>query len=198
LFLIVALSPQRQVLQDWARYRHQNRSSRRGVLPDLIWGEKSPALVAVALNLAIASSSLLPWILLWPENTSKIPALWALLLNTSLIFIYATVAQLMLLMKAPKRAAWAAVSVGLLIVLPPLILGLLSMNPIENPSVLWLFSAFPWAAVEYTTGMTVFLSIIGQSLMVGLLSLQLTRQLRKAGESSTKALLSGRRSALIQ
>jgi hypothetical protein len=52
-----------------------------------------------------------------------------------------------------------------------------------------MFSAFPWVAVEHTTGMAVFLAIIGQSLMLGLLNIQLTRQLRQAGESSTKAML---------
>lgn len=192
LCLIAMLSPHRQVMQDWARYRHQKRSSRKGgVISDLIWGEKSPALVAVALNVAIASSILLPWIVLWPASQYKIPALWALLLNMSLIMVYAAVAQLMLLMKMQKRAPWAAATVGLMIVLPPLIFGLLSLEPTKYASV-WLFSAFPWAAVEYTSPITVFLAIIGQSLATGLLSIQLTRQLHKAGESSTKALLSGR------
>jgi len=198
LCLIAALSPHRQILQDWARYRHQNRSSRKGgVMADLIWGEKSPALEAVALNVAIAFAILAPWILLWPENQYQIPALWALLLNLSLIIVYAAIAQLMLFMKTPKRAALAAATVGLLVVLPPVIFGLLSMTPTKNAGV-WLFSAFPWAAVEHATSTAVLLVIIGQSLMLGLLNLQLTRQLRQAGESSTKAMLSGRPPVAIQ
>ncbi len=196
LCLIAALSPHRQVMQDWARYRHQNRSSRKGgVIADLIWGEKSPALVAVALNAAIASAILLPWILLWPFNDYRTPALWALLLNLSLVVVYAAIAQLMLFMKMPKRAALAATTVGLLVVLPPIIFVILSATPGENSAV-WLFSAFPWAAVEHTTAMSVFMAIIGQSLALGLLSLQLTRQLQKAGESSTKALFAEQRRSL--
>jgi hypothetical protein len=192
LCLIAMLSPHRQAMQDWARYRHQKRSARKGgVISDLIWGEKSPALVAIVLNVAIASAMLLPWIALWPASKYKTPALSALLLNMSLIVVCAAVAQLMLFMKMPKRAPWAAATVGLMIVLPPIIFGLLSLEPSKTPDV-WLFSAFPWAAVEYTSQITVFLAIIGQSLATGLLSLQLTRQLHKAGESSTKALLSGR------
>ena len=198
LFLIVALCPQRQALQDWARYRHQNRSSRKGgVMADLIWGEKSPALVAVGLNLAIASAMLLPWIALWPRAEDKIPALWALVLNMSLIVTYAAVAQLMLLMRTPKRAAWAATTVGGLIVLPLIVCGVLSISPSENVS-LWLFSPLSWMAVENTTVTSAFLAIIGQSLMLGLLSIQLTRHLHKVGESSTKALLSGRPPVAIQ
>jgi ABC-type spermidine/putrescine transport system permease subunit II len=100
-------------------------------------------------------------------------------------------------MKTPKRAAWAAVTVGVLIVLPPIIFNVLSLTASVNPGV-WLFSAFPWVAVEQTTGTAVFLAIIGQSLTVALLSIQLTRQLRKAGESATKALLSGRPSVAIK
>ncbi|HAJ60267.1 MAG TPA: ABC transporter permease [Cyanobacteria bacterium UBA8543] len=197
LCLMAALSPHRQAMQDWARYRHQKRSSRKGgVVSDLIWGEKSPALVAVVLNIAIASSILLSWIMLWPASTYKMPALWALLLNMSLIIVYAATAQLMLLMKMPKRAPWASATVGLMIVLPPIVFAFLSLEPTKNASV-WLFSAFPWMAVEHTTGMSVFLAIIVQSLATGLLSLQLTRQLHKAGESSTKALLSERSPAAL-
>ncbi|HEY9603317.1 MAG TPA: ABC transporter permease, partial [Allocoleopsis sp.] len=196
LCLIVALSPHRQAMQDWARYRHQMRSTRKkGIMSDLIWGEKSPAVVAIGLNLAIASVTLLTWIVFWSVNEYQIPALWGLLLTCSVIFIYAVVAQLMLLMKAQKRVVWAAVTVGSLVILPPVILGFLSISPTESERALaWMFSAMPWAAVENATGMSVFLAIIGQSLITGLLTLQLTRQLQKAGESSTKALLSGRSS----
>lgn len=193
LFLgyITALSPQRQAMQDWARYRHQNRSRKGGVMADLIWGEKSPALVAIALNLAIASSILLTWVLLGITSQYQIPAVFAIFVNLSLILVYAAVAQLILLMKSQKRAALAAGAVGLLIAVPPLMIAFISKGA-DISSDLWLFSAFPWIGVEKTSAMTVFLSVIGQSLATGLLSLQLTRKLQKAGESSTKALLSSR------
>jgi hypothetical protein len=192
LGLIAALSPHRQAMQDWARYRHQKRFSRKGgVLADLVWGEKSPAILAVMLNLAIASASLLTWIVLWPVSEYKILAIWGLLVTVTLISVYATIAQLMLFMKTPKRAPFAATSVASLIVLPPIVFSILSMTPTENPG-LWMFSAFPWASLENVSGISVFLAVIGQSLMLGLLSIQLTRQLREAGESTTKALLSGR------
>ena len=55
LLLIAALSPHRQALQDWARYRHQASDERRNLVKDLIWGEKSPSTVAIALNLAIVT-----------------------------------------------------------------------------------------------------------------------------------------------
>ncbi len=190
LGLIAIVSPRRQAMLDWVGYRHQKHSSnKRGILSDLLWGEKSPALVAVALNLAIASAILLPWILLWTDSEYKTPALWGLLLSVSLILVCATIAQLMLFMKTPKRVFGATLSVGLAIVSPPIIFGLLSINPSENPN-LWLFSALAWLAVKYTTGTAVFLAMLGQSLVLGLLLLQLRRQLQEASKSSTKALLS--------
>ncbi|NEP60684.1 MAG: ABC transporter permease subunit [Symploca sp. SIO2G7] len=191
LGLIAALSPHRQALQDWARYRHQHRNSRnRSLLKDLLWGEKSPALVAVAMNLAIASVILLTWVLFWPSNEYKMPALWALLLNISFILVCATVAQLMLMMKAQKRSVWAATTVGGLVILPPIMLGFLSMDPYDAPAM-WLFSAFSWASVEHAASITVGFALMAQSLALAMFNLQLTRKLRKAGESATKALLSG-------
>ena len=198
LGLLAALLPQRQAMQDWARYRHKLGSSRkRSIMQDLIWGEKSPGLVAVVLNLAIASSILLPWIVLGIPGEYKILALWGLSVSTSIMLVYAIVAQLMLLMKTPKRAVWASASVGGLIALPPIIFGFLMMTPESRP-IVWLFSAFPWAGLEHVTGINIFLAVISQSLAFGLLSLQLKRQLQKAGESSTKALLSGRSSVAMK
>ncbi|MFB8792630.1 MAG: ABC transporter permease [Potamolinea sp.] len=198
LCLIAALSPHRQAMQDWARYRHQNRSSRKGgVIADLVWGEKSPALVAIGLNLAIASSVLLPWIFLWPKSEFKFPAIDALLVTFSIIFLYATVAQFMLFMKTQKRAIWAAATVTGLIVLPLIIFAFLSLTPEKTPAV-WLLTAFPWVATEHTTAMVVFQAIIAQSLAFGLLSFKLTQQVRLAGESATKALMSGRPTAALK
>lgn len=193
LGFIAALSPHRQAMQDWARYRHQQGKNRqRSVMADLIWGEKSPALVAIALNVAIASSILGTWILFWSDSQYKMPALFALLVNMSLILVYAAIAQLILLMKLQKRAASAVVTVGMLIFVPFLMLAFFSRSA-EVAADLWLLSAFPWIGGNKISAMAVLLTVIGQSLTTALLSLQLTRQLRKAGESSTKALLAGRK-----
>ncbi|MHC5719890.1 MAG: ABC transporter permease, partial [Nostoc sp.] len=70
LSLIAVLSPHRQDVQDWARYRHQGVSSHKSVWQDLIWSEKSPALVAIAINLIIVT---IPW-LVWVSLISVIDA----------------------------------------------------------------------------------------------------------------------------
>lgn len=192
LCLMAALSPHRQVLQDWARYRREGTSSRgKKLVQDLVWGEKSPSLVAVALNLLIASFTVVPWILVWPESDYKVSALMTVVLSVNVILIYAGVAQLMLFMKTPKRSLWAASTVAALIILPPVTFGLLSIDPNEIPG-LWLFSAFSWYAAKDVAITTVCLSVLGQWLAFSLLSIQTARQLRLAGESASKALMSGR------
>ncbi|HBE19242.1 MAG TPA: ABC transporter permease [Cyanobacteria bacterium UBA11149] len=196
LGLIAALSPHRQAMQDWARYRHQKLSVRKGgIVAELIWGKTSPAVLAVVMNSAIASLIILPWILLWPDNQYKEPALWGLILNMSIIVLYASIVQLMLFMKTPKRAIWAAGTVMGLIILPPIVFAFLSLS---SDSSAWLVSGFPWATIENAATSSVLMAIVAESLGLVLLNVQLNRQLRRAGESATKALLYGRSSMAIQ
>ncbi|MBD2042466.1 hypothetical protein [Microcoleus sp. FACHB-672] len=205
LFLIAALSPHRQALQDWSRYRHKQNTDVRSQSPeevlnsnfrlqmpsvcqDLIWGEKSPAVVAIGINLAITAAIYLPWILMWPADTGKFRAITSFVLSLSLILIYSLIAQLMLLLKTKKRAMLAFNAVAFAILAPPLLLILLSIDP-KVQSVVWLLSTGAWPALQYASAMSVFLAFLGQLTVISLLSLQLTRQLRKAGESASKPLL---------
>jgi hypothetical protein len=190
LGVIAALSPHRQALQDWARYRHQKRStSQKGIISDLLWGEKSPAVLAVGINLAIANIMLTLWVLTWGSDSQN-QALLALFLNTTFVLICAAVAQLMLLMKTPKRFLWAASTVSGLIILLPMVLGFLSIYPEKIPAM-WLFTGFAWIAIKQASITAIFLSVVGQCLALTLLGLQLKRQLRQAGESTSRSLLVG-------
>ncbi|MEH2124794.1 ABC transporter permease subunit [Nostoc sp.] len=203
LSLIAVLSPHRQDVQDWARYRHQGVSSHKSVWQDLIWAEKSPALVAIAINLTIVT---IPW-LAWISFTSvfdpndrqsflgndigRFKILLAIALSISLMMIYATIAQLILLLKTPKRSFWAMGTLGAAMFLPPMILGFIGVSSWKHPTV-WLFSTFPWAGIEYSGTTTIFMALLAELSVLALLNFQLTRQVRLAGESATKALLAGR------
>jgi hypothetical protein len=199
LGLIAVLSPHRQVLQDWARYRHQRVSTRKGfwnlaLVQDLIQGEKSPSLIAIAINLVIATTPFFVWILLLPtEYIDKTKGLFSMAFFISLIMIYASIFQLMLLMKTQKRSLWATGTIAALNVLPPMILGVLSIDTTKNAAV-WLFSTFPWVGIEHATTTTMFMALLGEWGVLVLLNLQLTRQLRRAGESASKALFTSRSS----
>ncbi len=197
LYLIAAITPHRQTIQDWARYRRipQNQKLRNSSLfQDLIWGEKSPALVAIALNAIIAIASLSLLVFLTEDNVKdKIDAVYALALSGSLAMIYAALTQLILFMKSQQRIFWAVGILSAVIVLPVIVLGILLHNP-ANSTFLWLFSVAAPLVALYPSGnslssITVFFAIIAQGIIFGLLVFQLRRQLKKAGESATKAML---------
>jgi hypothetical protein len=193
--LIAILSPHRQTVQDWARYRHQNHRN-ESIWQDLFSGEKSPAIMAIAINLAIAAIPLIVWISLVPEDFNnsdfgKIKALLAVALSISLTMICATIAQLMLLMKNSKRHIWAIATVAVVMFLPPIILQVFGIYASESPT-LWLFSTFPWSAIEYAGTGTIFMALLADFTVLALLNFQLTRKVRVLGESATKALLAGR------
>ncbi|MBD1881407.1 hypothetical protein [Coleofasciculus sp. FACHB-T130] len=199
LGLIAALSPHRQALQDWARYRREKVSNRKSfwksdLMQDLLWGEKSPSLVAVAVNLGIKTVIWGAWILFWPQNSGKISAILGLILSLNWILILAGIAQMLLFMKTAKRSLWAGITVIALIAFPPIFFSVLSM-PFYQSSGVWLLTAFPWIGVKEASTIPIFLTILGQWSVTTLLSLQLTRQMRLAGASSSKAIFANRPSA---
>ncbi len=199
--LIAILSPHRQVIQDWARYRHQ--ASNKSIWWDLIASEKSPALVAIAINLIIVSIPWFVWISLtsafniddspnWAgDNVDRFKILLALALTISIMLIYATIAQLILLLKTPRRSFWAIGTVSGVMFIPPMILEFLGMSSWKNPTI-WLFSTFPWSAIQYSAATTILMAFLAQLSVLALLNFQLTKQVKLAGESATKALLAGR------
>lgn len=198
LLLIGCLSPHRQTLQDWARYKHQQTSTTnsaivknfgRSLISDLIWGEKSPAVLAIAINLVITAAIWLPWIFLSRQQGSlKGEYAIGLIFTLSMILIYAAIAQIALLSKTKQRAALTVVVLASLIFLLPIPFFLISPVPEQLPLV-WLFSAIPFTAVKFASANTLFLAFLAHLSILGLLSFQLTRKLQKAGESASKKLL---------
>lgn len=192
LGLIMTLTPQKQALVDWARYRKQKPSSRRGLLNlsllrELAIGENSPAILAIALNAVIAFIILSPWIVASYDGNNKLSFLMALVLSLSLIIIGATIAQLVVFMQTRQQEFWIVGVLSAVTILPPLTLGLLSVDIHTNPS-LWLFTVFAFEAVNYTKLSSVFLILLGQLSLLSLGALQVTRQLKKVGASDSISL----------
>ncbi|MEG4628182.1 hypothetical protein QUB56_00765 [Microcoleus sp. AR_TQ3_B6] len=192
LGLIAALTSDRQSLYDWARYRKQNVPSnqklwRRYPLLDLIWSDKSPAVVAIAINFLSSVIILTPWALLEKsENNGFLGVIFCL----NLILIYAAITQLFLFTKTRNQEMWAICTVGGAILLPPLILCMLLLTP-EKAPILWLSSIFGgfWSSSLAASGNTILLSILSQWSVLVLLNFKLRSQLKLAGESASKALL---------
>ncbi len=194
--LTAALVPKQQIWIDWSRYRHhssagQGYNGRRSLLQDLLWGEKSPPTLAIAANLAIV---LCIWILVilfipWLRDTVAVPI--GIGLNLGLIFIYATIAQLFLLMRVKQPAVWA-VGGTLTLALVPLISLLILANGSPFSGVLAGFvlgTPLLWAGIGQASGLAIGLNILGQLVTIAVLNTMLTTRLSKLGESTTKPLL---------
>jgi hypothetical protein len=192
LFLTLALTPSRQAVQDWARYRHQNGEKGKDGLKSLLWSEKSPATVAIAVNLAIVICAWVPAVLLSPLDRFQLPTLAGLLLGCNMLLLYAAIAQWVMLWKNGKRGLMAAATIAILITFPLFCLGLWTIAPNEAP-LLWSFTALPILAARDATAGSIAFAVFGQWLGLTLLALQIRRQVRQIGASATKALLSGQK-----
>lgn len=186
LVLIAALSPHRQALHDWARYRHQVNQDGNLLWKELIFGENSPSTVAVAINLAMAIAYIAPSVFLILDKDQHY-IFWGFILSAGTVLLYAVVAQLILTIKSRKRAVWSVVSVLSMIIVPPLCLGLAEIS-VQSVPLAWMFSFMPTIAAEYAPTSALILAVLGQWLAITLVSFQMTRKLRQAGVSETKML----------
>lgn len=195
VLLIAALTPHRQTLLDWARYRkdgttkHQQRAWRRTLIQDLVWGDKSPALVAIAINLLIPICLFTPWILTWRDSSPKVPGLLNLVFSAIYLLICAVIAQAILFSKFKRQPLVAAFVLGAVISLPPLAMLMIGAHPQSKTALLWLFSAFPFAGIEYASIPVIGFSFLTYLTVFTLLVTRQTRHLKKAGESELKALM---------
>jgi hypothetical protein len=198
--LIATLSTPRQMILDWLQYRQAaalatpgQRPWRPAALQDWIWGEKSPGIAAIGLNLLIlASFTLPPLVFARVIGAPERQAIVRVLLSLVLVMNYALLAQLMLLLKTAKRNAWAVGILALAILLPLLVFFIFSIGNYDSASVPGrlglLLSPFLWIAFEtdgtpspdYTELSLVALAIAtaGFVLLGGLLNAKL-RQLQR-------------------
>lgn len=188
LALIAFLSPWRQTLIDWVSYRHRETKENRSLLKDLIWGEKSPSTLAVAINALCSSIIMIPAILLLPLAQYKMPLLLALLFNISVVIIYAVIAQLVLFLKKDKAGSMAVLTVGLTMSLPLLTTGIQLLNGSYQPAY-WLFSIFATEGATKVSGAAIFWSLLSQVTLTTIVTSILTQKLQAIGASHTKKAL---------
>lgn len=195
LLVMAAITPHFQTSIDWARYRH-TMAYRQSLWRDLVWGEKSPAIVAIAINLGIMLVIWGAWVLSLPDGMPKWQSLASLLLGANLILVYSAIAQSFLMLKTSKRAVWATASILATLGIPPVCLYIIFGDPATSTlsslvSGLWLASTAGASgfALESASLFSVGLAILAQWSIFGLLTLKLSRQLQQAGASPTKALM---------
>jgi hypothetical protein len=190
--LIIVLSPHHKTLQTWSRYRHQTTT--KNLLKDLIFGEKSPATLAIALH-SIFTSII---ILLTAFFVSSLPDYYifdkyrvsltiCLSIGNGVILLYASLVQWILLQKTKHRVKLAIFTIKSLCFIPFLIAFLPQVSP-SNP-LLFITSILPIFQSGFVAPNLLF-ALIGQTMAIALINLQMTRQLRHLGASEMKELLS--------
>jgi hypothetical protein len=184
MLLIPLLLPSQQSLVEWSRQRPVGKK-KRSIWADLIGHEKSPAMVAIALNIATAAAVWLPLILLGNHGREVPKLLVGISLTTVLAVIYSTITHWVLFWKVNQRYAWMVGLVSVLVFLPPIFGMVLSAGGGDRYNIPLLFSPFLWSSIERTSG---FISIIVFAFLACVaagLNLKLWRGLNKVGRSES-------------
>jgi hypothetical protein len=201
LMLSAALNPGRQALLDWSRYRRE-RNTRKGFwnrawVQDLIWEDKSPAIGAIAINFLLTTLIWSPWIILYilaslaQQSYPGFPIVLGLFVTAITVLIYAAIADLTQLLKAQEKMLLICVILGLIFL--PLASFFLWGNTLFV-QIMAVFLPFPVIIFGFNSVTTTILGLLAQLGALSLLSMQLTRRLQKAGESTSKAMLTGHQS----
>lgn len=189
LLLIAALSPHRQTLQDWARYRYQKTDqATRNLFTDLAKGEQSPANGAIALNLLSNMIIMFPALIALPLQGNLLEVLGVILLTSSAFLIAACLVQWVLLMKTSKASIFAVTTVASVMLIPPMIESILGFPASVSP----IF--FPIPNINQLTLTSIGFTLLAQWVILIICNWQFTRQLKKAGASNSKALFSEQKS----
>jgi hypothetical protein len=210
LGIALALSPKRQHLLDWVKYgawRHQRQNyDLPQLIQDLLWAEKSPATLAIVVNIVISQ---IPLWLFWQtqgrgsynaenlfmagRSVTADPSVTSLRFWTiqgSLwltILLYSLVIQLGKFLKTRNPDAWATGALAALIFLPGTVLRVLSLMP-ENYPALWLFFGSPWAALAHIKeASTIVVALAAQMVVIGILGSFLYYKLANTKEQRQSA-----------
>ena len=194
--LIPMLLPSKQALQDWSRHRreriaHQHHQFwQRELVQDLIHNDKSPALLAIAINIGMA---MILWIpaSIFTFHTLGVRFLASGCLAASLILIYAAIAHLGLFLKVRKRNVWIMAIVAGVMLLP--LVGAFILSPDRAPTgiaaIMLLFSPLASLWMMQLSVGTILATFAAQLLLLSALTHQLQRKLQSVGQSHSNKLL---------
>jgi hypothetical protein len=196
--LIPMLLPSKQALQDWSRYRRERVTHpprkfwQHELVQDLLFNDKSPTLLAIAINMGMAMVLWIPVSIMAFSNFDKeLKFIASGCLASSLILIYAAIAHLVLFLNVKKRNLWMMGILGALITLPLGAAYIISPNhsPTGWAGLILLFSPFAPVSIMDFAGTTLFATFATQLTMLGILTRQLQRKLQIAGQSQSNKLL---------
>ncbi|MGB2926167.1 MAG: hypothetical protein WBB82_12775 [Limnothrix sp.] len=184
--LTLLLTPTRQQVQDWSRFRHQGKFARQ-LWADLLWGDRSPALGAIAVMI-ISSTGIMAIVAATnPFLEDKSTILVSLVLQAGTLFMLAALIQFIFLNKK-QRGVWLVVTLSSLTIVP-FILAAMFSDRFVGAIALGLFSAFPTIVVDRAFSELIFFAIAGQWLGIVGSVIVLRKRIRRLGDSEVKTLL---------
>ncbi|MGG6263325.1 hypothetical protein ACQ4M3_03095 [Leptolyngbya sp. AN03gr2] len=191
LTLIAILTPQRQAVMDWARYR-RSQSPRSSLLKDLLLHDQSPVGLSIALNLAIAFGM---WRFVfsfeqkWVEGREE-TAIMLVFLSLTLMALYASIVQWIVIQRTRNRNFIAIGVIVLLTFVPALFASLLSLRDLISNSLrdtVILTSPFLWTLVTSEIPTSIWSSLIAQFSLIAGINALIARQVHHIGASELKA-----------
>jgi hypothetical protein len=177
LLLVPVLLPSRQSLVEWARHS----SAKTHWLRSLVWDDKSPAVLAVAINMAIISMAWLIAIALSPNRSSLPKMLLGCLITMTLVTIYSSIAHWVMFWPVNNRPAWITGIVGGLVFLP--LIGAVFIP--WSKDFLYLVSPFLWNSIRSTPFFGVLFIWGIQLTVLAWLTMRLRKVLTRAGRSES-------------
>ncbi|OKH17000.1 hypothetical protein [[Limnothrix rosea] IAM M-220] len=182
LLLVAALSPSFQSVQDWSRYQGKYGWQ------EWLFGERSPAIWAIALNIVIG---FLPMIVsgfvlierkyIWQFSSG-------LVMQGLITMLIATAGMLVLLNRHRKRSVAAMVVVVGCVVLPVVTLAIAATQPEFTPAP-WLWTVAPVMVTQFTGTATILATLLGQVAAIAALHQVMKKRLQHIGASEMKQLL---------
>jgi hypothetical protein len=155
---------------------------------DLIWGEKSPAIVAIALKFNDRSHFFSSLGYVWVRDAvqSSSPFLSLVITFNLPLFMRRSPTDRINANASTNLGYWHIRCSNWITYIYFVLLSLLGINGLGG---LPLFTALCLGWNKSASATTVFLSLLSQWSILTLLTLQITRQLRKAGESTSMLCL---------
>ncbi|NEQ55583.1 MAG: alanine:cation symporter family protein [Leptolyngbya sp. SIO3F4] len=190
IVLMVALSPVRQTLKDWTRFRHAKpRHERLSLWKDLVIGDTSSPVIAIALNLFILTSIVVTAFFAYYGDflLNKFDVLilvFCLFMFIGSILFSTLVSQTLLMLPRKKNWIWlGAVSSISCLAFPSLslVMGIFVFSPYPSPTHM-LGIPSPLAVLALP------LSLLGT--LTTILAVVHTQQLIRSGRSESQKLLS--------
>ncbi|AFY38062.1 hypothetical protein Lepto7376_1728 [[Leptolyngbya] sp. PCC 7376] len=182
LVLTTALSPSFQSIQDWTRY--QGKHSWR----EWLFGERSPAIWAIALNTVIGFLPIILAGFVVIEKQYYLEFTIGLVMQGLMAILLAAIGMRFLLSRHRKRAIFAATIVLSCIFLPLMIFAFGSINPEFNPAP-WLWTITPVVVTQFAGPATLIANLMGQIVAITVINQIIQQRLHQIGSSELKQLL---------